>query len=75
MKRATQWFRSAEEHSCFGWGVDPADALEDHVPVGPAKICRCSQTSDGVLLGVCIVDHDVRRVVGLDLGGEILNSC
>ena len=48
-----------------------ADAPEDHVPVGTAKVGWASQTGDGVLVGVGVVDHDVGRVVRLNLGREV----
>lgn len=47
------------------------DTSEDHVPVGSAKVGRAAKTSDGILVGVGIVDHNVCRIVGLDSGGEI----
>ena len=52
--------------------MDLADGLEDHVPVGATEVCGCAETGDGVLFGVGVVDHDVRCIVGLDSGGEIL---
>lgn len=72
MKRRTQNLGSTEEDSCFGWCVDLADGLEDHVPVGATKVGGCAETGDGVLLGVCVVDHDVGGIVCFDLGSEIL---
>jgi hypothetical protein len=65
-------FRAAEEDTCFGGRVDLADGFEDHVPVGATEVGGGAEAGDGVLLGVGVVDHDVGRVVGLDLGGEIL---
>jgi hypothetical protein len=52
--------------------VDLADGFENHVPVGAAEVCGGAETSDGVLFGVGVVDHDVGCVVGLDLCGEVL---
>lgn len=49
-----------------------ADGLEDHVPVRATEVCGCAETGDGVLLCVCVVDHDVCRVVCLDLCCEVL---
>ena len=72
MESASEDFGSAEEDTCFGRGVDLADGLEDHVPVGTTEVGGCPETSDGVLFGVGVVDHDVRCVIVLDLGGEVL---
>lgn len=70
-----QTLGSAEEDTSFGRAVDLANGLENHVPVGAAEISGRAQTGDGVLLGVGVVDHDVRCVVDLDLGGEVLIGC
>lgn len=52
--------------------MDLADGLEDHVPVGSTEVCRSAETGDGVLFGVCVIDHDVCRVVCLDLCCKVL---
>ncbi len=52
--------------------MDLANGLEDHVPVRAAKVGGCTETGDGVLLGVCIVNHDVCRIVCFNLCGEVL---
>jgi hypothetical protein len=70
----TKTLRTTEKDTSFGWRVDLADRLEDHIPVGATEVCGCAQTGDGVLFGVGIVDHDVCCVVGLDLGGEVLHD-
>lgn len=54
--------------------MDLADRFEDHIPVGAAKVGGCAKTSDGVLFGVGIVDHNVRCVVCFDLGSEVLEN-
>lgn len=54
--------------------MDLADGLENHVPVRAAEVRGCTQTGDGVLFGVGVVDHDVGCVVGFDFGGEVLKS-
>jgi hypothetical protein len=72
VQRGPQAFGTAEEHTSLGRRVDFADRLEDHVPVGAAKVCGSAQAGDGILFGVRIVDHDVGCVVGFDLGGEVL---
>jgi hypothetical protein len=74
MERRTQALGPAEEHAGFGGRVDLAYRLEDHVPVGAAKVCGGAQTGDGVLLGVCVVDHYVCCVVCFDLGGQVLGA-
>jgi hypothetical protein len=73
VKCRTKTLRTAEEDTSFGWRVDLADRLEDHIPVRATKVCGCAQTGDGVLFGVGVVDHDVCCVVCLDLCGEVLS--
>jgi hypothetical protein len=74
MQQAPERFWSAEKHAGLCRAVDLADALENHVPVGPAKVGGRAQTCDGVLLCVGVVDHDVGCVLGADFGGEILED-
>lgn len=54
--------------------MDFANGFENHVPVWSTEICGCAETGDGVLFGVCVVDHDVCCVVGFDLCGEVLEG-
>ncbi len=74
MQLAAQRLGSAEEDAGLRRRVDLADALEDGVPVRTAVVCGRAQTRDGVLLGVGVVEHDVGRVVGSDLRGEVLRD-
>lgn len=71
MQRTPQPLGPAEEDTRLGRTVQLANAPKDHVPVGPAKVGRTPQARDGVLVGVGVVDHDVGRVVGLDLGRQV----
>lgn len=52
--------------------MDLANRLKDHVPVWTAEVGRCAKTSDSVLFGIGIVDHDVRCIICFDLGSEVL---
>lgn len=54
--------------------MDFTNALEDHVPVGSTKVRRCPQASDGILLSVGIVDHDIGCVIRFDLSRQILGE-
>lgn len=47
------------------------DALEDGVPIRPAKVRRRPQSRDCILFGIRVVNHDIRGIVGLDLCGKI----
>lgn len=47
------------------------NTLEYSVPVWSTEICGCSETSNGILLGIGIVDHDVCRIIGLNLGSQV----
>lgn len=71
---AAKHLRSAEEHPCLGWAVDLANAPEHRVPIRPPKVRRGTEASDGVLVAIGIVDHDVCRIVRLDLGGQVLGD-
>lgn len=71
MQRAAQALGPAEEHAGLRGRVQLADAAEDHVPVRAAEVRGTPQARDSVLVGVGVVDHDVRRVVGLDLGRQV----
>jgi len=71
---ASERLRPAEEDTSLGGCVNLTDALENHVPVGSAKVGRRAKTSNGVLLGVGVIDHDVGRIVSLDLSGKILKG-
>lgn len=74
VQSTTQYFWPAEENTSFCRAVDFTNALEDHVPVGAAKVRRRSKTCDGVGLRVCIVDHDIGSIIHLDLRSEVLDA-
>lgn len=52
--------------------MDLPDRLEDHVPVRTTKVGRRTQTSNGILFGISVIDHDISSIVGLDFSGEVL---
>lgn len=54
--------------------MDLADGLEDHVPVGTTEVRWRAETSNGVLLGVGVINHDVCGVVCFDLRSEVLKD-
>lgn len=64
----------AEENTSFRRAMDLADRLEDHVPVRTSEVGRGAQTSDCILFGVGVIDHDVCCVIDLDLCGEVLKN-
>jgi hypothetical protein len=72
MELATKTLRTAEEDTRLRRSVDLADGSEDHVPVGTAEVGRSTESSNGVLVCIGIVDHDVGSVVGFNLCGQIL---
>ena len=65
---------TAEEDTCLGGCVNLADGLENHVPVWSTKVGWRTETGNGVLLGICIVDHNVSGIVCFDLGSEVLEG-
>ena len=75
VERRTQSLRSAKEHSRFRRRVNFADGFENHVPVGAAEVCGCTETCDGVLLGIGVINHDVCCIIGFNLGSEVLFHC
>ncbi len=74
MQRGSETLGTTEEDTGFGGCVNLANRPENHVPVGATKVGGRTETSDGILLSVGVVDHNVRCVVSLDLCSEIL-SC
>ena len=72
MQLTAQRLRPAEEDARFGRRVDFADRFEDAIPVGATKARGCTQAGDGVLFDVVAVDDNVRSIVSLDSGGEVL---
>ena len=71
---AAQHFRSAEEHPRLGRRVDLANASERCIPIWPPKVRGGAQAGDGVLVGIGVVDHDIRSIVRLDLSGQVLKG-
>jgi hypothetical protein len=72
VERGSETLRTAEEDTSFGRRMDLADGLEDHVPVWSTEISGGTKTGDGVLFGICVVDHDVCCIICFDLCGEVL---
>lgn len=65
---------TTEEHSGFRWAMDLPNRLEDHVPVWSTEVGGSSQTGDGILFSICVVNHDVGCIIGLDLCSEVLGA-
>ena len=57
--------------SDFGGIMNLLDALKGRIPIRATEIGGCPQTSDSILLSIRIVDHDIRRIIGLDLCSQI----
>jgi len=74
MQLRAEHSRTAEEYSGFRGAVDFPNGLEDHVPVGATEVGGSSQTGDGILFSICVVNHDVGCIVGLDLCCEVLDA-
>lgn len=73
VERRSKTLGTAEENTSFSGRVNLTNGLEDHIPVWSTKVCGSAETGDGVLFGVCVVDHDVCGVVCFDLCGEVLD--
>ncbi len=71
MQLTAQHLRTTEEHTCLGRTVNLPDTLEYHIPVRSSEIRWRSETCDSILLRIDIVDHDIRCIISLDLGGKI----
>jgi len=67
----TQTLRSTEKHTRLSRTMDLADALEDRIPVRSTKVGWCSESSNRITIRVRIIDHYVRRIVNLHLGGKV----
>lgn len=72
MESGAKTLGTAEEDTSFSGRVDLTDRLEDHIPVWSTEVCGSAETGDGVLFGVCVVDHNVCGVVCFDLCGKVL---
>lgn len=72
MQRAAQSLGTTEEHTRLSRTVDLANRFEDHIPIWAAEVGGGAETSDGVFVGVGVVDHDVCCVFGADFRGEVL---
>jgi hypothetical protein len=65
---------TTEEHSGFRGAMNLSNGLEDHVPVWTTEVGGSSQTGDGILFSICVINHDVGCIVGLDLCSEVLGA-
>jgi hypothetical protein len=74
VQQATQHFWTTEEHTGFSRRMDLADAFENHVPVRSAEVRWRSETSDGVLFGIGVVNHNVCCIFNADFGSEVLGQ-
>lgn len=71
MQGTSQSLGSTEKHTRLSRRVQLPDASENHIPVRTAKVGRAPQARNGILVGVCVVDHDVCGIVRLDLGRQV----
>jgi len=65
---------TTEEHSSFRGAMNLPNGLEDHVPIWATEVGGSSQTGDGILFSICVVNHNVGCIVGLDLCSEVLGA-
>ena len=72
MQLTAQNLWPAEEDTRLCRCVQLSDRLEHSIPIGASEAGGCSETRDGVDIGVRVVNHDVRGVIYFDLGSEIL---
>ena len=72
MQGTAQGFGSTEEDTSFGRRMNLADAAEDGIPIGSAKVGGSPETCNGIELAVGTVEHDVGSIIALDLGGQVL---
>lgn len=71
VQRAAQSLGTAEEHTRLARSMQFPDTPKDHIPVRTAKVRRRPQAGNGILIGVGIIDHNVGRIVNLDLGRQV----
>jgi len=71
MQLTSQRLRPTEEHTRLSWAVNLPNRLEDIIPIRSPEIRRCSQPRNGVPIRVGIINHDIRRVVRLDLRRQV----
>ena len=75
MQLTPQRLRPAKKYSCLSRRMKFTDRFENSVPIGPAKVCRCTQASNGVLVRRTTVDHDVSGVIHHDFSCKVLEGC
>lgn len=74
MQLTSQRFRPTKKYARLSRSVNLADGFEHRVPIWSAEIGGSSQSSDGILFRVGVVDHDIGGIVKEDLGSEILDG-
>ena len=52
--------------------MELADRLEGGIPVWTTKVCRRAKARNRIMVGICVIDHDICSIVRFDLGGEKL---
>ena len=63
--------RSTEKDAHVRFGVLVGDARKNAIPVRPAKVRRCPQRGDRVLVGADVLYDDVGHVIFLDLRRQV----
>lgn len=48
-----------------------ANTPKHSAPIRPPEISRCPKARNRIAVRIRVVNHDIRRVIGLDIGSEI----
>lgn len=71
MQLTSQYLRPTKEHTRLRRTVNLSNTLEHHIPIRTTEIGRCSQSRNGISVRVGIINHDVCRIINLDLGSQV----
>jgi hypothetical protein len=50
------------------------NGAKDRIPVRPAEIRWCPETSNSIMISIGVIDHDVSCIVRLDPGSKVLDE-
>ena len=72
MQLATKTLGPAEKNTHLSRGMQFTDGWKYHVPIGASEIGWGAESSDGIFVCICIIDHDIGSIIGFDLRCQIL---
>jgi len=71
MQLTSKHLRPTKEHTRLRRTMNLPNTLEHHIPVRPSKVRRRPETRNRITIRIRIIDHDICRIVDLDLRSEV----